>query len=212
MEALTDDGAVVVFPEGGLASGSGREWDLERDGTFLSETIVTLSRQFPAVNPRVCMTGMSGGARMSSRFAAGHPDQVLLLGAVAGLRAPARAVLAQPVRVVAFHGTADRINPFGGSGTSRWDESVLDAARAWARANGHPAEPVLDDVTPRLTRYSFGGEEEAGAVTLWVAKGAGHTWPGSPLPLLLRLYLGRTSRDIDATAEMWRTLGELGHD
>jgi poly(3-hydroxybutyrate) depolymerase len=39
---------------------------------------------------------------------------------------------------------------------------------------------------------------------LWTALGAGHTWPGSQLGLGLRLLLGRTTREIDATAEIGR--------
>lgn len=190
--------------------GSGYEWNLDGDAKFLSEMIATLSQQFPGVHPRVCVTGMSGGARMSSLFASSHPDQVLLLGAVAGLRAPARPNIGQPVRVVAFHGTADRINPFAGGTTSRWYESVPDAAKAWAAAEGRHTGPHVDEVSSTLTRYSFGADDEPGAVTLWVSKGAGHTWPGTRLPLLLRLYLGRTSQEVDATAEIWRAVEALG--
>jgi len=204
METLTQDGAAVAFPQGSLRSGSGYEWDLESDESFLRATVNALFDRFSAANQRICMTGMSGGARMSSRFAARNPDTVMLLGAVAGLRAPPRPALERPVRVVAFHGTSDRINPFGGGTTARWDESVLDAAKAWAKANGHSTEPERDEVTATLTRLSFGTEAEPGAVTLWVSRGAGHTWPGSRLPIVLRLFLGRTSHDLDATAEIWR--------
>ena len=147
---------------------------------------------------------------MSSRFAARNPDTVMVLGAVAGLRSPARPTLEPPVRVVAFHGTSDRINPLGGGATDRWHESVLDAARAWAEANGHSADPQRDEVTPALTRLSFGSATGPGAVTLWVSRGAGHTWPGSRLPIALRLFLGRTSHDVDATVEIWRAAVALG--
>ena len=34
-------------------------------------------------------------------------------------------------------------------------------------------------------------------------RGAGHTWPGGHLGLLLSLVLGRTSREIDATTSIW---------
>lgn len=204
METLTQDGAVVAFPQGSQRSGSGYEWDLEGDERFLRATVAALFDRFPAAHQQICMAGMSGGARMSSRFAARNPDTVMLLGAVAGLRAPACAALERPVRVVAFHGTSDRINPFGGGVTDRWSESVLDAAKAWAKANGHSTEPEQDAVTSSLTRLSFGSEAEPGLVTLWISSGAGHTWPGSRLPVVLRLLLGRASRDVDATAEIWR--------
>jgi polyhydroxybutyrate depolymerase len=39
-------------------------------------------------------------------------------------------------------------------------------------------------------------------VVLYTIRGGGHTWPGGkPLPKLL---FGATSRDIDATSEMWK--------
>ena len=204
MASLTDHGAVVCFPQGGLQSGSGSEWDLAGDDRFLQATISTLRAQHPTADPRVCVAGMSGGARTASRFASMHSDEVMVLGAVAGLRAPERPTLERPVRVLAFHGTSDRINPFGGGTTDRWSESVLEAARAWARANGHWVEAEHEAVSPTLTRLRFSAAGDPGAVTLWVCTGAGHTWPGSRLPIFLRLFLGRTSFEVDATAEIWR--------
>ena len=111
------------------------------------------------------------------------------------------------VRVVAFHGTRDRVNPYGGGRTARWSESVPDAASAWARANDHAPDPVRTDLTPAVTRLSYGPRGDPGAVTLWVCDGAGHTWPGTRLTLWLRLLLGKVSYDVDATAEIWRALG-----
>jgi len=209
METLTRDGAVVAFPQGSVRSGSGYEWDLEGDAPFLHAVVDGLLDQFPGSHPQICISGMSGGARMSSRFASRHPERVLLLGAVAGLRAPVRRALARPVPVVAFHGTADRINPLNGGATARWEESVLDAAKGWAAADGLSEEPTSDEVTSELTRFRFGSEEDPATVTLWVSRGAGHTWPGSRLPMLLRLFLGRTSHEIDATAEIWRSATTL---
>jgi polyhydroxybutyrate depolymerase len=206
MEPLASHGAVVAFPQGIVPSGAGWEWDLENDLAFMSAAVDYLRQTFQPASPRLAVTGMSGGARMASRYASSKPADVTVLGAVAGLRSPLVDTLASPVRVVAFHGTSDRINRFAGSGTTRWNESVLDAAAAWARANGHPGEPQQEQVTGALTRYSFGAEDAPGAVTLWVSQGAGHTWPGTRLPLGLRLFLGRTSFDVDATAKIWRAL------
>jgi len=208
MEPWTEHGVAVAFPQGSLPSGRGWEWDLRGDVAFLEAAVAQLREEFRPSRPQLCLTGMSGGARMASRFASLHPDDVAVLGAVAGLRAPAAATLSRPVRVVAFHGTSDRINPFAGSGTDRWDESVRDAAGAWARANDVPSEPREEAVSSTLSRVSFGPDGSPGAVTLWVSRGAGHTWPGSRLPLLYRLFLGRTSFEIDATAEIWKAMGQ----
>ena len=206
MAPLADQGAVVAFPQGGIQTGSGWEWDLGGDAVFLEAAIDDLRATYRPTSARLCLTGMSGGARMASRLAFRRPDATVL-GAVAGLRAPPAGVLTHPVRVVAFHGTNDRINPLAGGGSPRWGESVPDAAAAWARANGLPAEPEQSEISRSLTRISDGSDGDPAAVTLWICRGAGHTWPGSRLPLALRLYLGRTSFDIDATAEIWRLVG-----
>jgi polyhydroxybutyrate depolymerase len=207
MERLCSSGAVVAFPQGGSPLGFGFQWDLDGDVEYLLVLISWLVTRYSEADRRVCIAGMSGGARMSSRFASLHPEAVQVLGAVAGLRAPAQAMREHPLRVLAFHGTADRINPLAGSAGERWNESVSDAAEAWARALGLPTEPTRRELTGHLTRVDFGDPREAAAVTLFVSRGAGHTWPGSHLPLFpisLRLILGRTSKEVDATAEIWR--------
>jgi polyhydroxybutyrate depolymerase len=156
MERLGSSGALVAFPQGARSFRSGFEWDLDGDVEYLRVLVSRLLARYPQTGRRVCITGMSGGARMASHFASLHPDSVPVLGAVAGLRAPAETPLESPLRVVAFHGTADRINPFAGSDTERWKESVPDAAVAWARALGLPSEPTRQALTGHLTRIDFG--------------------------------------------------------
>jgi polyhydroxybutyrate depolymerase len=206
MAPLAEQGAVVAFPQGSIASRGGWEWDLNGDVAFLDALVDYLRETFGAAAVPSCVSGMSGGARMASRFSSSGRNPVRVLGAVAGLRVPAVERLDRPVRVVAFHGTRDSINPYAGGSTPRGSESVLDAASAWARANGHSPEPERTEVTPSLTRLSYGPVDDPGAVTLWVCDGAGHTWPGTRLTLGLRLFLGKVSYDVDATAEIWRAL------
>jgi len=209
MASLVDQGAVVAFPQGSVPSRAGWEWDLSADVAFLDAVVEYLRQTFHASAEPLCVSGMSGGARMASRYSSSGGQPVRILGAVAGLRMPAVARLDHPVRVVAFHGTRDRINPYGGGSTPRWRESVLDAAAAWARANGHSPDPERATVTPSLTRFSYGPLDDPAAVTLWVSDGAGHTWPGARLTLGLRMFLGKSSHDVDATTEIWRAVNAV---
>jgi polyhydroxybutyrate depolymerase len=41
-------------------------------------------------------------------------------------------------------------------------------------------------------------------VALYRVEGGGHTWPGSGQQTARPIIVGRTSRDIDATDEIWR--------
>ena len=195
-------GAVAVFPQAIEPIGAGYEWNLGRDVDYIAALATELVGRHRTPHGRVLLTGMSGGARMSSLFAGVHPELVQAVGAVAGLRSPGVPVN-RPVPILAFHGTKDRINPYRGSGTQRWNESVPDAARAWALANAITTPPTDVAVSPTLTRTTYGAEGRPGEVTLWTSAGAGHTWPGGLLGLLLSLVLGRTSREIDATKSIW---------
>jgi polyhydroxybutyrate depolymerase len=193
--------AVVVFPEGIQPIRTGYEWDPSHDVDFIAGLATELLSRHRTPHGRLILTGMSGGARMSSLFASVHPELVQAVGAVAGLRSPGVPVH-RSVPILSFHGTNDRINPYGGSGTQRWNESV-PAARAWALANGVTDPPTEVAVSPTLTRTTYGAEGQSGEVTLWTSRKAGHTWPGGHLGLLLSLFLGRTSREIDATKSIW---------
>jgi polyhydroxybutyrate depolymerase len=203
MARLADAGAVVAFPEAVRPIGSGYEWDHEADLPFLEQLVSELIARHSPPGGRVCVTGMSGGARMSCVLAAARADLVSAVGAVAGLRFDGHHTPTRPVAILAFHGTADRINPYRGGTTPRWDESVEESARHWAAVNRMPEQPEVVAVSPTLTRTTYGTEGQPGEVTLFTSKGAGHTWPGGHLGLFLRLFLGRTSTEIDATSRIW---------
>lgn len=203
LAALADTaGAVVAFPEATLPAGAGYQWDLDGDLEFLTVLVAELAERFHPPHGRAAMTGMSGGARMSCRFAAAQAAMVSMVGAVAGVRAPVGRP-ARPVPILAFHGSADRINTYAGSGTGRWVESVPDAVRAWGEANGHPGPPAVVQTSATLTRTTYGEAGRPGEVTLWTSKDAGHTWPGGRMSLALRAFLGRASDEIDASREIW---------
>jgi polyhydroxybutyrate depolymerase len=203
MARLADSGALVAFPQAIRPIGSGYEWDHERDLPFLERLVTELVSRHSPPGGRVCVTGMSGGARMSCALAAARADLVSAVGAVAGLRFGDGHTPTRPVAILAFHGTADRVNPYRGGNTARWDESVEESAREWAVANRVPEQPDVVALSPTLTRTTHGVDGQPGEVTLYTSKGAGHTWPGGHAGLLMRLFLGRTSTEIDATSKIW---------
>jgi polyhydroxybutyrate depolymerase len=202
-ERLADRaGAVVAFPQALEPVRAGYEWNPDQDVDFIAGLATELVGRHQTPSGRVILTGMSGGARMSSLFASVHPELVQAVGAVAGLRSPSVAPH-RSVPILSFHGTKDKINPYAGSGTQRWNESVPEAARAWALANGITDAPTEVAVSPTLTRTTYGAPGQLGEVTLWTSRGAGHSWPGGHLGVMLSLYLGRTSKEIDATTSIW---------
>ena len=221
-----DHGAVVLFPQGSVTiDRRGYTWDRDVDVDYLDRLILQTRGEFPGAHRRVCVAGMSAGAFMACAFAAARSDDVATLGAVAGLRPPPGAP-ARPVPVIAFHGLMDRALPYrGGPGSPLkerivrrqnlragrppdWPgavrrESVPGAARAWARANG-VEETRIERAVSSTLRGTFYGEGTPGEVTLWTFADAGHTWPGQPLHGAMRVLLGHSSHELDATGEIWR--------
>jgi poly(3-hydroxybutyrate) depolymerase len=74
--------AVVVFPQAIEPIGSGYEWDPSQDVDYIAGLATELLSRYRAPHGRVVLTGMSGGARMSSVFASAHPELVPAVGAV----------------------------------------------------------------------------------------------------------------------------------
>lgn len=202
MGRLADQGAAVAFPQGSIVrSKSGYSWDQEADAGYLDAVIADLRAEFPQAPAPVCLAGLSEGGRMASHYAAVRAEEIGVLAPVAGLRAP-RQLPARPVPVIAFHGLEDAFNLYSGRGPDHWYESVPEAARAWATANGLGEEPEEVEVSSTLKLLAY-GVGSAAEVMLWTFAKAGHTWPGSHPGRVQRMLLGRTSGELDATAEIW---------
>jgi polyhydroxybutyrate depolymerase len=197
-------GALAVFPQGSIVwDKRGYAWDSETDVSYLADVIEAVRAEVGAPEQSVCLCGLSDGARMASAYAAARAEDVALLAAVAGLRAP-RSAPARPVPVLAFHGLRDRAVPYSGGRAGDWAEGVEEAAAGWAAANGIAEAPVVTAVSPALSRTTYGAGKP-GEVTLWTFRRAGHTWPGHPGGIILRFVLGATSRELDASEEIWRS-------
>ena len=123
---------------------------------------------------------------------------------VSGLRRPTPCPATRPVPVIAFHGTADPVDPFDGHGEAYWTYSVLQAASDWARQDGCSATPTVSTPAPGVTRTAYGRCGAGADVELYAVAGEGHEWPGGPpLPQALVRLLGPQSDVVDANAIMW---------
>jgi polyhydroxybutyrate depolymerase len=196
-------GAVVVAPQGAVRTGIGWSWAVPGtpgaaagpdDAAFLLALVDALVASGHADPHRVYATGFSGGARLACQLAADHPDRVAAVGAVAGLRAgppdPADPGAPDPERgptravpVIAFHGTADPVNPYAGGGAPYWGYPVAAALERWARLAGCPEPPTREDVAPGVARLAYETPDGDRPVQLYLAEGAGHTWPGTRAPV-----------------------------
>ncbi|WP_433330520.1 alpha/beta hydrolase family esterase [Spirillospora sp. CA-294931] len=207
-------GFIVVEPDGAATR---RGWKLpgmpggSADIVYTRALLAHLERTLCVDPGRVFATGFSNGGGLAAALVCGLPGRLRGVAAVAGLNLARPCPDARPATVVAFHGSSDRIIPYGGGVPFEGDRSrvppwmrpvtgdfvlpsVTGSVAAWARALGcGPA--VRDAPRGEIARVGHGSCRGGARVELYTVIGGGHTWPGSiPIPT------GRTTRQIDATA------------
>ena len=115
----------------------------------------------------------------------------------------------------AFHGTADVVVPFDGSGESVllsgnddaalrafFEQVMPDEFAEFAADAGCAAEPTATPVGDDVIRHDYTGCADGTPMSFFEITGGGHTWPGSPMAAFTA-GLGYTTDDVDATADSW---------
>ncbi len=206
-------GYAVVY-----ADGLRRRWNDGRsvnagtdDVAFVRLLIDSLTRALPVDPKRIYATGISNGAGLAYRLACDLPGTFAAIAPVAGAPAAAlepQCAATQPVSLVAFQGTADRLIPYEGGNAVVRRGLVLSATRSAAlfaqvgACATPPSTSALPDTATdgtRVRRTGYTGCRDGGEVVLYTIEGGGHTWPGGPP---VGRLVGRVSRDIDATRTM----------
>ncbi len=209
---------IVVYPQG-----LRQDWNVGfetsyRDGNddvgFTEALLDQLEQDFRVDRGRIYATGLSRGGFFTHRLAAELSHRVAAIAAVgAPLPVPVEELQmprgpALPVGVMLVHGTADRVVMYDGKEGGYLSASASHAY--WSRRNGlaGAAESTrrIDrdpgDSTTVTILESGDGRHAAALVTI---HGGGHTWAGAA-PFNIGLPLGRTSREIDLNAIVWRFL------
>ncbi len=220
MDATADaNGFIVAYPQALIPSGAGFDWNVPGepllggqsvpagaadDVTFLQHLVDRLEQRYCVDPARVYATGFSGGARTASQLACDASQTFAAVAAVSGLRHPTPCDPTRAVPVIAFHGTADPVDPYGGNGEAYWTYSVPEAATGWATQNrcAQPATTSRPVATVTLSTYT--GCSGGASVELYTIAGEGHEWPGGPiLPAAVTRVLGPQSDAIGANTTMW---------
>jgi polyhydroxybutyrate depolymerase len=218
MDATADaDQFIVAYPQALIPDGTGYDWNIPgepmvngkfppasapSDVAFLTTLVRDLAGRYCVDLSRVYATGVSGGGRMASQLGCDASSVFAAIAPVAGLRYPSPCPASRPVPVIAFHGTADLVDPFGGDGLGYWTYSVPTAAHLWAGHDHCVASQTIAGRGYRRTRYT--GCAGGTAVELYAITGEGHEWPGGPvLPSVITSILGPQSDAVSANALMW---------
>ncbi|MEI6251403.1 MAG: PHB depolymerase family esterase [Mycobacteriaceae bacterium] len=205
-------GFVVAYPDGidaTWADGRGASVP-DRQGVddvgFLSALIERLSHDYGIPAGHVFVTGMSAGAFMANRLVCERADLVTAIAPVAGtLGAAMPCSPSRPVSVMAVHGTADPVVPYGGgvmNGRGGPSDIVSAPALAerWREMDRCPG-PLLNDpgATGEVQEMTATGCADNTVVILVSINGGGHTWPAGRFSLPVEV-VGPTSFAVNASA------------
>lgn len=211
-ELADEKGFLVVYP-GGQGSGP-KTWLLQGrsspatmpDVVFISELIDLLQQSYNIDPSAIYANGLSNGGGMAYALSCTLPHRIAAFGAVgAAVTLPLDwCPDNRPAPFIAFHGTADRFTPYDGGKVwiaPRPFPSIPEWTERWAGRNKCAPVPVETTIASDVRRREYCDCANNAGVVLYTIEDGGHTWPGGPpFPEWL---LGKTTKNVDATREMW---------
>ena len=175
------------------------------DDVQLARDIISELETRLSIDPgMIYATGMSAGARMTSRLACELDGTLAAVAPVAGVQFPVDCQADRAVPIVTFHGKQDMINTYVHSEDSRpyWISGVEDSLAGWVDKDGCAENPSIEIVTDAVARLRWGGCRDGAEIVFYSIADGGHTWPGSSI-VLTSPWSGKTSKDITATQLIW---------
>jgi polyhydroxybutyrate depolymerase len=200
------EGFIVVHPQSGTVPPS---WNADgccppantirtRDIDFFKKMLAQVQKEYCVDEKRIYSTGMTNGGMMSYKLASELSDNIVAIAPVAGAMVPKNCKPKRPLSVIVFHGTADLIVPYTGSALLGFP-STADSVAFWVKHNQCPAKSRETYKKGDVRCETWGPCAKNTSVVLCTVKDGGHTWPGGfPLPT------GKTTRNINATNELWK--------
>ncbi|MEQ1865708.1 MAG: PHB depolymerase family esterase [Micropepsaceae bacterium] len=223
-ERAIGENFVVVYPQGldnnwndGRVSTDLRQRaSAEADDVEFTLQIIAALEVEGIIDPaRVFLTGASNGGMMAMRAACELGDRIAGIAPVVANLPVDWQCRAKRMPALFIHGTDDDYMPFVGGQVAATKTkrdlgtvlSVDDTIAAFKRIN------ACTSVKETKTVDTVGRDQTKAVITDYVCtnaplkhiviEGGGHTWPGARESIIGELLLGKTSQDIDATAEIW---------
>jgi len=216
-------GFIVVYPDG-----IKNQWNDGRndfylnaqinDVKFISSLIDTMKLLYNIDSNRVYATGISNGGIMSFRLACELSDKIAAFAPVAASMPNNPSYQCKPARhvpIMIIFGSKDPIVPFNGGDISIMGLSsrgkvipVKESVNYWVSFDGCNNVPAVSEINnidddTKVIKSIYSSTASKSDVIFMLIDGGGHTWPGG-LQYLPKLVIGRTSKEIDASEEIWK--------
>jgi polyhydroxybutyrate depolymerase len=200
-----EEGVLIVYPQ---AAGTPARWNtgvifpefVVDDLAFIDALIDDLQATYCIDPDRVYVNGFSNGGGMTELLMCNLSERFAAAAIVSGAVNPDFSLCdpAQPVPLIAFHGTDDQVVPYLGQTDGFFDlPPAPQWIASWAGRNG--CESINQSARRgQLDGWTFRNCEAD--VIFYVLEDAGHTWPGAASRLDIA---GDTSEDLNGTEAIW---------
>ncbi len=202
-------GYVVITPDG---TGAPKGWNITTTGApddfAFAHDLISWAERSLCIDPkRIYANGISLGSAFAAVLPCQPPHEIAAIGLVSA-EVPPLCATSVGVSVIAFHGTADPIVPYGGgkitnsgSGSGTTAPGSESAMADWAAHDGCSTPAVITQVSPHVRRFDWPDCRAGLAVSFYSIEGGGHTWPGgidlSSNPAFA--FLGAVTHEVSAT-------------
>ncbi len=184
------------------------------DVDFISALLTHLEATLCINTAKVFSTGISNGAQLSSLLGCRLSTRITAIAPVEG-EEYLTPCSGQPEPILAFHGTADKILPYGGGGLNATHIAQLyawhgatppempaplgidESMKLWAAHNGCNPTPTEVRIAFDVQKRTWTGCKAP--TILYIIDGGGHGWPGKPIPAMEKV-MGHDTTSIDATS------------
>jgi Poly(3-hydroxybutyrate) depolymerase len=207
--------ALPPIPGGNKWNENPANGNVPDDVGYLQAVLSDAAGNLPIDTGRIYGTGYSNSGFMVERLACNASSPLAGIALIAATGRPALDAICappRPIRVLFFNGTADHYVPYDGQ--TAFGKQVLDsvatATNDWTQRSGCAAggtTTALPTVVQDGTSVSFTIDTQCpanAAVGAYRIDNGGHTWPDNPYAAAQRLYLGRTTGNVDATLALWQ--------
>ena len=198
------------------------------DVGFLTQLIDYVNWKYHVAKNKVYIAGFSSGGMLAQKMALEQTDKVAAIATVASSLPMPQFTLqrmpSRPISVLMINGTRDRAFPWAGGTTHIVHVKVgpvapiLSTYQYWVKANGGSG-----DISPRqatVKKNKIGPSvnllntraHNGSCIILYKINGGGHTWPGSEVPLPYIPFLGKQSRDLNASELIWEFFKQQHND
>jgi polyhydroxybutyrate depolymerase len=195
-------GFLAVYPQG-LAVGAGRPfWAAAGrveagvdDLRFTADLLDDLQGRLCVDPARVAAAGFSAGGGVAARMACDLAGRVASVAVISGAlyTEPGECRPSRPVPVLAVHGTADAVVPYGGRAlTVEWPlpmPPMPSWLARWATRDGCPGDLAVFLDTPEASGFRWSGCRGGAEVVHYRINGGGHQAPrtiaGRPIAQVL---------------------------